>query len=129
MPFDALKAALDKREFEASVYGFGVSLQLKQGDVWSKAGGYNYSNYECPEMEALVARVRDESDPVKLREALIELQRLVHRDQPMTFLCWFSRIAVVKSKFRAFRPDALSFISTVTECYVPRSRQERFAGE
>jgi hypothetical protein len=47
----------------------------------------------------------------------------------MTFLCWFSRIAVVKAKFRAFRPDALSFLSTVTECYVPRSRQERFAGE
>lgn len=128
VPFDALKGTLDRREFEAALYGFSASLQWKQGDVWSRGGGFNLSGYEDPAVEELVARARDETDPAKLRDGLQELQRIVHRDQPMTFLCWFSRISVVKSRFRGFEPNVISFVATVSTCFVPRNRQVRFVG-
>jgi hypothetical protein len=73
--------------------------------------------------------VRDETELAEISRDLREIQRIIHEDQPFTFLCWFSRYAVAKDRFQDFGADVLAFTNGLNRCYVPRSQQKLFVGE
>jgi peptide/nickel transport system substrate-binding protein len=129
MSFDALRQRAGSREFDAMIFGFGASLQLKQGEVWGTGAPYNLSNYSNPEVDRIVGAVRDEVDPGKIRELLKTLQKIVYDDQPVTFLCWFTRYTVARDCYRDFGASILAPIGDLPGCYVPLKLQKQFVGE
>lgn len=129
LSFDALSARINERKFEAAIFGYTASLQLKQGEVWGTGQNFNFANYSNPAVDALNAGMRDEEDEGRLCAALRQMQQIVYDDQPVTFLAWYSRIAVHHNRIRDYKPSILTFIDTIDRCYVPRSLQKMFVGE
>lgn len=125
----ALNKRMNAREFDAAIYGFSTSLQLKQGEVWSSEAPFNFSSYKNPAADEIINKMREEEEPEKLRASLIELQKIVYEDQPVTFVSWYSRVAVVRERFRNFGADILAFVGGIDKCYVPASLQVKFKGE
>ncbi|MFN0207702.1 MAG: ABC transporter substrate-binding protein [Planctomycetota bacterium] len=129
MAFAALRPRAAAREYDAIIYGFQASLQLKQGEVWNTGAAHNYSNYSSAEVDEIISKVGDENDVTKLRELLKRLQRIVYEDQPVTFLCWYSRITLHRDRYRNFGATVLSSSGDIAGCYVPKALQKMFIGE
>lgn len=120
MSMSALNELVTSGRYDASIYGLVASLQLKATDVWSSGGSFNFAGYSNAEVDRLTAAQRDETDYSRLCANLREMQRLVHDDQPVTFLCWFSRLTAVRSRFRDLGADALSLLGRLEGCSVRR---------
>jgi peptide/nickel transport system substrate-binding protein len=125
----ALQPRIVQGRFEGSIWGWVGSLQLKQGDVWRTGSPFNFQGYSNPRVDALVEGLGDEVDGERVRARLRDLQRIVHEDEPVTFLCWFSRIVAVRDRFRNLGSDSLTFVGRVDECFVPRRLQRSLEGQ
>ncbi|MBI3819673.1 MAG: hypothetical protein HY286_13340 [Planctomycetes bacterium] len=129
MEFSALNKRMFARDFEAGIYGFQTTLSFKQGEVWSTGVPFNFSNYSNPKVDAIIQGMRDEEDVEKLRDSLATLQKEIYEDQPVTFLTWYARVAVVRERFHNFGASILAFIGDLDKCYVPPDLQKKFKGE
>jgi peptide/nickel transport system substrate-binding protein len=129
LPFDALVGRVTERKYEAAIYGFQGSLELKQDDVWGESTMFNVSDYSSRDLQAVLARVRDETDRAKIAELMKEMQRIVYRDQPLTFLCWFSRFAIARDRVQGFAPSVLAFTNDLNLWYLPLALQTSFKGQ
>jgi len=128
MRFDVLQKRMDARDYDAAIYGFSASLQMKQGDTWTTGSAFNFGAYSSPKVDKIAAEISSEMDSARLRNLLKDMQRQIYEDQPYTFLCWFSRFAVVRNRFRNFGANELGFTIALEGCYVPKALQKTFPG-
>lgn len=100
---DALKAG----EIQMNLQAWGVAPQghpdyfpstLVQSD-----GGYNFSGYSNPELDALLAKARAEFDPDKAKPMYDEIQAIINRDLPIIPLFHKTQVSVGNGKVRGYR--------------------------
>ena len=80
--------------------------------------GYNFGAYESPELDALIDEARFEIDPERRVELLREAQRIIHRDQPYTFLWESQKLAGLSTRVRNARPNSSSPYFRLREWWV-----------
>jgi len=67
-------------DFEASIFATAGTIADADnvlGLLWTKGGGRNYSKWSDPEFERIFAAQKQELDPVKRKEMMYQLQRIV----------------------------------------------------
>ena len=81
---------LDKREFDAALYGMNSTLFPNARQVWHSgseaSGGSNVMSYSNPKLDALIDESNKEFDPAKRNLMMQEITKIIYADQPVTFL-------------------------------------------
>lgn len=77
-------------EFDAVVLGWSMGVDPDLYQIWhsSQSGPQqlNFVGYKSPQADALIVRIRQEYNRDRQQELTHELHRLIHQDQPYTFL-------------------------------------------
>ncbi len=85
-----LKDFVNTGEFDAVVLGWSMSIDPDLFQLWhsSQAGPQqlNFVGYNNPRADDLIVRIRQEYDHGRQRDLARQLHRLIHEDQPYTFL-------------------------------------------
>ena len=78
----------------------------------SIAEGANYVRYRRPEMDHLLETAASQPDMLAEKPYLDQIQQLVHREQPLTFLWESQRLTAVNRRVKDVRPTlAFSFFN------------------
>ncbi len=80
----------------------------------------NWGCYRSPEVDGLIDLARQQTDLDELKRHLVELQRIVHRDQPYTFLAEVQRLSGVSRRLRGVEPNPLDEYGAVEEWSIAR---------
>ena len=85
-----LKDFVNTGEFDAVVLGWSMGIDPDLYQIWhsSQAGPQqlNFVGYKNPRADELIVRIRQEYDRERQRDFTHQLHRLIHKDQPYTFL-------------------------------------------
>ncbi len=77
-------------DFDAVVLGWSMGIDPDLYQIWhsSQAGPQqlNFVGYKNPYVDKLIVRIRQEYDHDRQRELTHELHKMIHEDQPYTFL-------------------------------------------
>lgn len=111
MEFNAMIDGLIDRTFEAMIWGWGMptTLDLRYAYHSGEIGtGSNYSGYRNPEVDRLIDEMDELAEIEDAEEILHRLQRIIHEDQPVTFLWESQRINGVSSRLHDLDSNLLS---------------------
>lgn len=88
---------LPERAFDAVLLSWKLPPGRDRREVWHSAAAGNLSGLRDAEVDALLDRLRDESDPVVLTETTAALQRAIAALQPCLFVCDSGRIVTLRT--------------------------------
>jgi peptide/nickel transport system substrate-binding protein len=111
MEFNALIAPLRNHEFDAVVTGLAMDTSFNTSYYFHSSAiddGYNWSAYSNPEVDRLIDTIAEQSDPAIAKPLYDELQRILHEDQPLTYLYEGLRLVGVREPLRDVEPNAIS---------------------
>ncbi len=121
LDFHALVERLDRGDFAAAIGSWGIDTTLDVGYAFhsrSIRDGYNSGGYSNPEVDRRIDALREITDLDERRRELSELQRLIHEDQPYTFLWEPPRFDAHSARLRGARPNALSALFRAREWWI-----------
>jgi ABC-type transport system substrate-binding protein len=85
-----IKEKVNKADFDAVVLGWAMGLDPDIYQIFhsSQSGDFqlNFVGYRNPRADELMVRIRQEYDPARQVAMARELHRLIHEEQPYTFL-------------------------------------------
>ncbi len=111
MEFNTLVGRMEAHDYDAVIGAFGVNTSLDLTAIFHSEAiddGYNFGGYENRRVDRLIEEARSQLDPLAAEPALVEIQRILHQDQPMTFLWEPQRLTAMTTRLRQARPSALS---------------------
>jgi peptide/nickel transport system substrate-binding protein len=111
LDFHALVDRLDAADFDAAIGSWGIDTSLDLAYAFhseSIDGGYNSGAYSDPRVDELIDKARVTRDLEHRREILFELQAILHRDQPYTFLWEPPRFDAHSRRLEGVLPNPLS---------------------
>lgn len=110
--FNSMLNQLENQHFDAvlSALLMPTSLDMRYAFHSSSigGGGDNFSAYSNPEVDQLIERMESLPDLAEAEPILHQLQEILHRDQPMTFMWESKRINGVDRRLHDTRPNLLS---------------------
>ncbi|MCI0586783.1 MAG: ABC transporter substrate-binding protein [Planctomycetes bacterium] len=126
LPMDEFNDRLVKRDFEAAVAGRSASLYIDPTPEWHSGAdnAFNFASYANPQVDALIGEALAERDAVRAADRWKQLQRLIHEDQPFTFLFWRDLLVPVHKRFRDVRTNVLATLFMAEEWWVPKAQQK-----
>ena len=81
---------IDERDFDAITLGWGGSIETDPNQIFTTSaiaeGGDNYVQYSNPELDRLIEQARITVDDEKRTDLWHRVHRILHEDQPYTFL-------------------------------------------
>ncbi|MFQ5893597.1 MAG: ABC transporter substrate-binding protein, partial [Nitrospinota bacterium] len=80
---------INPRDFEACVLGWSLGLDPDIYEIWHSSQvekGFNFVGYANPAVDRLIEEGRTEFDQARRTRIYREIHRLIHEDQPYTFL-------------------------------------------
>jgi len=110
LEFNAYVQRAIAKDFDAMVGGWSMDFFVDPTSKWHSGPGYTYNfvSYANPEADALIERGLSQTDPAEAAATWRELQRVIHDDQPYTFLWWRDEIVAVNGRITGARTDLLS---------------------
>ena len=118
---------IDKGRFEAVLLGWTISQDPDLYDVWhsSKTGPkeLNFIGFKNAEMDRLIVEGRGTFDVAKRRACYYEIQEILAREQPYTFLYVPDALPVVSSRFGGIEPAPAGIMHNLIKWYVPKQQQ------
>jgi len=105
-------------DFDATLLGWTIDTTLDFRAYFhsqEQAEGWNFIAYSNPEVDAALDAVRAAPDALATREPLLRLQRLLHHDQPYTFLWEPTRLAAVRDGIDGARISPLSALASLPQ--------------
>ncbi len=82
---------LQERKLDAWMAGWAIGLEIDPLDVWGsdlKKSRFNFPGYINPRIDKLCELAKEKMRTEDARPYWIEYQRILHEDQPITFLYW-----------------------------------------
>ena len=118
---------IDKGRFEAVLLGWTISQDPDLYDVWhsSKTGPkeLNFVGFKDPEVDRLIVEGRGTFDREKRRACYYQIQEILAREQPYTFLYVPDALPVVSSRLRGIEPAPAGIMHNLVRWYVPKPEQ------
>lgn len=106
--FNTLVEQTMSGKFEAAMLGFTLdtSLDLTGNFHSSSIGvdGNNVMHYRNPEVDRLIVEAAAQPELAAMKAQLDQIQQLIHRDQPVTFLWESKRLSAVNRRVKDVRP-------------------------
>jgi peptide/nickel transport system substrate-binding protein len=119
--FNTLAAVTIAGKFQAAMMGYTIdtSLDLRSNFAsGSIAEGSNYPRYRNPEVDRLVDLAAAQPDVLAERPYLNQIQEIVHREQPVTFLWESQRLSAVNKRVKNVLPTATFSFFNLKEWWV-----------
>jgi peptide/nickel transport system substrate-binding protein len=111
MEFHALIDRMEAHDYDAIIGSFGIdtSLDLKYAfHTESIDDGYNFGSYSNPRVDELIEQVKSQLDPLDAGPMLREIQEILHREQPFSFLWETQRLAAIRAGVQSADPNPVS---------------------
>ena len=116
---------VNDRDFEAMVMGWGGDILEDPYQIWhsSQIGnrGSNYVGFNNKETDAIIEEARRTIDDVKRNKLYYRLHRILHEEQPYTFLFTRPTFRLVDRRFENVNIHKMGF--NYLEWYVPKEHQ------
>jgi len=113
--FNTLASQTTDGKFAAAVIGFTMDTSLDmRSNFHSQAigTGANFVRFRNPEVDRLIEQTASQPDVLAARPYLDQIQKLVHQEQPVTFLWESQRLTAVNKRVKDVRPTlAFSFFN------------------
>jgi peptide/nickel transport system substrate-binding protein len=113
MEFRAVVERLFSFEYDSCVLGWGTPTKPDITSHWHSAAmppdGYNISGYHNPEVDRLIDQAKVELDRERAKHLWSQVQRIIYRDQPFTFLLIPDEVTALDGRFCGVEPNAISF--------------------
>jgi len=119
--FNTLGTAMESGKFEAAIMGYTIdtSLDLRSNfHSESIQEGSNYPRYRNPEMDRLLEVAQAQPDLAAERPYLYQVQQMVQRDQPLTFLWESQRLTAVNKRLKNVHPTATFSFFNLKEWWI-----------
>jgi peptide/nickel transport system substrate-binding protein len=101
--FSVLVDRLDNRQFDAAMLGWTGDVEDDPYQIWHsdsiKDKGSNFISFNNPEADKLIEEGRKTLDDAKRMEIWHQLHRLIHEEQPYTFLAMAMDRTFVNGRF------------------------------
>jgi peptide/nickel transport system substrate-binding protein len=111
MEFNAMAQRLTEGSFEAMIFGWGMptTLDLRYAFHSSEiGGGSNFGGYSNPEVDRGIEEMEKLPEIAEAEPILHRLQRIIHQDQPMTFLWQSQRVNGVDRRLHGLDENLLA---------------------
>lgn len=90
LEWSVFEGKLDSREYEAVMLGWSGGIEEDPYQIWHSDGianmGSNHIGFKNAEADRLIMAARVEFDPVKRNEMYRQFHRILHEEQPYTFM-------------------------------------------
>jgi peptide/nickel transport system substrate-binding protein len=122
--FNSLVSDAAAGKFDAMVFGFAIDTSL---DMTAQFGSDaiqegNFGAYRNPEFDRLMVEALAKPDIRDAKPILDQIQQLIHRDQPSTFLWESQRISVVNRRIHDAKPTVLFSLFNLEDWWVEPGR-------
>jgi peptide/nickel transport system substrate-binding protein len=116
----AQRAKLDGHEFDGALtaWAMATDLDLRYGFDGRDPDGTNWGGYRNAEVDRLLDTIEREPDREAARPLYDRLQKVLHEDQPYTFLWEPPRLIGIDARLRA-TPSALSTFTGLADWELP----------
>lgn len=121
LDFTAFVVEVNQGTFDACITGMSMGTDLDlQYFFHSKQmdGGLNYARYSNPQVDELLEQANRQRRPEQMKPYLDEIQRLLHHDQPITFLWNSKRLTAINKRIRGAEPNILSPFDNLREWWL-----------
>jgi peptide/nickel transport system substrate-binding protein len=124
---------LDNRDFDAITLGWGGSIESDLFQIFHssqvKDAGDNFINYKNPELDKLIEQARTTIDENKRNPLWHECQRILHEDQPYTFLLERKSLVFLDKRIQNVKPSKVGLnynmrMNMPIPWYVPKAQQK-----
>lgn len=115
--WSVLLERIKKQTFEACSLGWQNSVDPDLYQIFhssqSKPGGDNFIGYKNPQLDELILKLRQEFDMKKRIEISRQIEKIIHLDQPYTFLFCSDALVAIDADFENVRifPNTLHSLS------------------
>uniref|UniRef100_A0A831XF04 Peptide-binding protein n=1 Tax=Geobacter metallireducens TaxID=28232 RepID=A0A831XF04_GEOME len=118
---------IDKRNFDALIMGWTIPQDPDIFDVWhsSKTGPkeLNFIGFSNAEVDRLIEEGRRTFDQEKRKRCYWQIQEILAREQPYTFLYVPDALPAVNARFRGIEPAPAGIMHNIIRWYVPKEEQ------
>jgi len=123
-----LKDFVEKKNFDAVVLGWSLSLDPDQYTMWhsSMTGPkqFNFVSYQNPEVDELLDKGRRTFDEAERKKFYDRFQEILVEDQPYTFLYYPESLPAVHCRFMGIEPAPAGISYNFKDWYVPQELQK-----
>lgn len=124
MPFPAQQAEINKRNYDTALTGITMNTTGNQATLFrcdsTYPQGYNEVKYCNPEYDALDDQQRQELDPERRRELMIEAANIIAHDVPVLPLVFVSALVATHPRVHNYGPSGYSIFATMPWIWVER---------
>ncbi|MGH7564531.1 MAG: peptide-binding protein [Gemmatimonadota bacterium] len=121
---------LKRKEFEAAVSGWSVDFKFDPTEVMSCGAieaKYNYPSFCNPQADSLMQLALTTLDREMAKPLWDEYQRIIHEEQPYTFLYYLEERVGVNGRLRGVEADSRGHLVSVADWWIPEAEQFRTA--
>ena len=111
MEFNAMFGPLREGEFDGAALAMSMDTSLNTDYYFHSRGidgGYNWGGYSNPELDRVIDAIEAASSPSEAKPLFDQMQEILHRDQPLTFLYEGLRLCGVRNELQDLRPNAIN---------------------
>ncbi len=111
---------LIQKAYDAWIVGFMFPLELQIDNLWGSdfnTAYFNFVSFQDQRVDEILARTRVIYNTEEAAPLWMELQRIFHEKQPVTFLCWVSNIVGVHERVKGKTVDIHGFTHRAWEWY------------
>jgi peptide/nickel transport system substrate-binding protein len=112
LEFNTMMQQTDSGDFDANIVGMGVETSLDlTAYIHSQSvppEGINFMRYANPELDRLIEQSKNVLELAQAKPYLDQLQQILHRDQPVTFLWESQRLSAANRRLQNVRPNVIS---------------------
>ena len=121
--FNTLMEQTQAGKYEACVVGYSLDTSLDlSGNFQSRSigEGNNAMRYRNPEVDRLIETAAAQRDVQAEKPYLDQLQQIIHREQPLTFLWESQRPTAINKRVRDARPNSMHSLFNLKEWWIDR---------
>lgn len=123
-----LKNFINKRNFDATLLGWGIGIDPSQIDIWDSRKTaetqLNFISYQNPEVDRLLELGASTYDLNERKKYYDQFQEIIAEDQPYTFLYVSDALPIISSRFRGVKPAPVGIGYNFIDWYVPKALQK-----
>lgn len=119
---------LDNRQYEVAIAALGGALE---GDPYEELDtsqiaktGQNIVQFSDPAMDKAIAQARSTVDDAKRMPLWHHVQRLIHEQQPYTYLFIYKELDFARKRIHGTTPTKFVGLNPSSEWYIPKAMQK-----
>ncbi|WP_420842825.1 peptide-binding protein [Desulfovibrio mangrovi] len=122
-----LKEFVDKGRFDALILGWNILQDPDIAQVWHSSqafpGGLNHGKYRNPELDALLEQGRTTLDREARKLAYDGVQRILHEDQPYSFLYVPYSLPIIHGRIKGIEPAPAGITHNIDRWWIPKDER------